>query len=76
MADQPITVELSPVPDQVSRDILRDICRALGLDPAIVREVRLGVNEITATVFLRTPDGHKVRYGEGPATTVVTIPIR
>lgn len=76
MAVQPITVELSPVPDQISRDTLRDICHALGLDPANVLDVRLGVNEITATLFLRTPDGHKLRYGEGPATTTVSIPVR
>ena len=76
MADgQPITVQLQPVPDSVPRDTLRDVCRALGFAPGDVREIHLGMNEVRATLLLTTPDGHKIRYGDGPATTVVTIPI-
>ncbi|THA31781.1 hypothetical protein E6R18_15725 [Streptomyces sp. A1277] len=71
----PITVELPPVPSYVTRDTLRDICRTLGLDPANVREIRLDVHEVTATLLLCTPDGCKIRYGDGAATTTVTIPI-
>lgn len=73
---QPITVQLPSLPDQIPRDKMRDICRMLGIDPANVVELRCGVNEITATLFLRDSDGHKIRYGEGPATTIATIPIR
>ncbi|MFC3238239.1 hypothetical protein ACFOL3_34520, partial [Streptomyces nitrosporeus] len=62
--------------DQIPRDVLQDICRRLGLDPSTVRELRIGINELTATLYLTNPDGHKIRYGDGPATTVVTIPIR
>lgn len=72
---EPTTVQLPPVPDHVTRDTLRDICRTLGLDPGDVRELKLGVNELTATLYLCGHDGHKLRYGDGPATTVVTIPI-
>lgn len=72
---QPIDVQLPPVPDHIPRDTLRDICQLLGLDPGDVRDIHLGINEVTATLYLCDADGHKIRYGEGPATTVVTIPI-
>ncbi|MFD3657019.1 hypothetical protein [Streptomyces sp. NPDC058620] len=76
MADsQPIAVQLPPVPSKLPRGTLRDICRTLGLDPGDVREITLSVNELTATLYLSTHDGHKIRYGDGPATTVVRIPI-
>ena len=76
MADgQPIPVQLQPVPGSIPRDTLRDICHALGLDPGNVQQIHLGMNEIRATLLLTTPDGHKIRYGDGPATTVVTIPV-
>ncbi|WP_228995094.1 hypothetical protein [Streptomyces sp. DH8] len=68
-------VQLPPIPERITRDTLRDICRLLGLDPSSVRELKLGVNELTATLYLCDRDGYKIRYGEGPATTVVTIPI-
>ncbi|WP_327436139.1 hypothetical protein OG279_26230 [Streptomyces sp. NBC_01201] len=69
------TVQLPPVPTTIPRDTLRDICRTLGLDPGDVREIRLGLNELVATLYLSDADGHKIRYGDGPATVVVTIPI-
>ncbi|MFE3475694.1 hypothetical protein ACFXOI_29430 [Streptomyces bacillaris] len=72
---EPIAVQLPPVPAHITRDTARDVCRLLGLDPGDVRDIRLGSNEMTATLYLSSPDGHKIRYGEGPATTVVTIPI-
>lgn len=77
MADgQPITVQLPPVPGTIPRDTVRDVCHALGLDPATVREIRIGINEVAATLFVTDPDGHKVRYGDDAATTVAIIPIR
>lgn len=76
MADtQPMTVQLPPVPAHIPRDTLRDVCRLLGLDPGDVREIRIGVNELTATLYLSDADGHKIRYGDGPAVTEVCIPI-
>lgn len=76
MADgQPIDVQLPPVPASISRDTLRDICQLLGLDPGNVLELRLGLHEITATLYLSEPGGHKIRYGDGPAMIVVDIPI-
>jgi hypothetical protein len=69
------TVRLPHIPTHIPRDTLRDVCRTLGLDPGDVREIRIGVNELTATLYLSDHDGHKLRYGEGPATTEVTIPI-
>lgn len=70
-----VDVRLPTIPATIPRDTLRDICQALGLDPGDVRELRLGVSELTATLYLSDADGHKIRYGDGPATTVVTIPI-
>lgn len=72
---QPIGVRLPHIPVRIPRDALRDVCRLLGLDPGDVQELRIGMNELTATLYLSDADGHKIRYGEGPATTVVTIPI-
>lgn len=72
---QPIDVQLPPVPDSIPRDTLRDICRTLGLDPANVREIRIGLREVDVTLYVTNSDGHKVRYGDDVATTVVTIPI-
>ncbi|MFH9134427.1 hypothetical protein [Streptomyces sp. NPDC017524] len=69
------TVQLPTIPERITRDTVRDVCRLLGLDPGNVRGIRLGINEMTATLYLNSPDGHKLRYGDGPATTVVTIPI-
>lgn len=74
-AAQPIDVQLPPVPANVPRDTLRDICQLLGLDPGDVRELRISPNEVTARLYLSTADGHKVRYGDDAATTEVTIPI-
>lgn len=71
----PIAVQLPPVPARITRDTVRNICRLLGLDPRDVRDISLGIAEMTATLYLKSPDGHKIRYGDGPATTVVTIPI-
>jgi len=70
-----VNVHLPNIPATIPRDTLRDICRTLGLDPGDVREIRLGVNELIATLYLSDADGHKIRYGDGAATTVVTIPI-
>ncbi|MFJ8446847.1 hypothetical protein [[Kitasatospora] papulosa] len=67
-------VRLPTIPATIPRDTLRDICRALGLDPGHVLELKLGVHELTA-LYLTDQDGHRFRYGDGPATTVVTIPI-
>ncbi|MEU3268937.1 hypothetical protein [Streptomyces bacillaris] len=72
---RPTLVQLPSVPAHITRDTLRDICRLLGLDPSNVRDIRLGINEMTATLYLSSPDGHKIRYGEDPAISVVTIPI-
>ncbi|MEQ4610313.1 hypothetical protein ABMX48_29445 [Streptomyces cavourensis] len=71
----PIAVQLPPVPARITRDTLRDICHLLGLDPSDVRDIQIGMNELTATFYLSDRDGHKIRYGEGAATTVATIPI-
>ena len=68
-------VRLPTIPAAIPRDTLRDICSTLGLDPGEVLEIRLGVNELTATLYLTDQDGRRFRYGDGPATTVVTIPI-
>ena len=70
-----VNVHLPNIPATIPRDTLRDICRALGLDPGHVLELKLGVHELTATLYLSDADGHKIRYGDGAATTVVTIPI-
>ncbi|MEU0133387.1 hypothetical protein ABZ172_05000 [Streptomyces sp. NPDC006296] len=76
MADsQPTTVQLPTIPAHVSRDTLRDICQLLGLDPGNVLELRLGLHDITATLYLSEPGGHKIKYGDGPAMIVVDIPI-
>ncbi|GAA2985224.1 hypothetical protein [Streptomyces fulvorobeus] len=69
------TVQLPTIPERIPRDTLRDIYRLLGLDPGDVRELTLGLNELTATLYLSTHDGHKIRYGDGPATVKVCIPI-
>ncbi|WP_228989427.1 hypothetical protein [Streptomyces sp. DH8] len=69
------TAQLPLIPERITRDTLRDICRLLGLDPGDVRDIRLGINKMTATLYLSSPDGRKIRYGEDAATTVVTIPI-
>ncbi|MFD8797221.1 hypothetical protein [Streptomyces atroolivaceus] len=70
-----VAVQLPSIPAHIPRDTLRDVCRTLGLDPGDVLELKLGVNELTATLYLTDQDGHKLRYGDGPATTVVCIPI-
>ncbi|MFE2017583.1 hypothetical protein ACFW9O_05935 [Streptomyces sp. NPDC059499] len=76
MADgQTIDIQLPIIPASIPRDTLRDICRTLGLDPGDVLELKLGVNELTVTLYLSDHDGHKIRYGDGPAITVATIPI-
>lgn len=71
---QPVVVQLPPVPQALSRKVLPDICRTLGFDPAIVRELRIGLYDVTADIYLCTSDGQKIAYGDDAATTVVTIP--
>ncbi|MFW3459689.1 hypothetical protein ACN24K_01680 [Streptomyces microflavus] len=72
--NRPIDVQLPPVPRGLQPQELADICRILGFDPAIVRELHIGLYDVTATIYLRTSDGHKIAYGDDAATTTVTIP--
>lgn len=73
---QPIDVQLPAVPDHIPQPALQSICQTLGMSPGSVRELRISLGEVTATLLLHNSDGNKIRYGDDAATTTVTIPVR
>jgi hypothetical protein len=66
---------MTTIPDALTVEQGREVCRVLGLPPSLVREVRVTVGEgAHASLYLRDREGRRILHGEQPLTTTVHIP--
>jgi hypothetical protein len=66
---------MTTIPAALTIEQGRDACRALGLPPHLVREIRVTPGEgAHATLFLRDREGRHVLHDDEPLTTTVHIP--
>ncbi|MFI5993155.1 hypothetical protein ACIBAC_15135 [Streptomyces sp. NPDC051362] len=66
---------MTAIPAALSIEQGRNVCRALGLPPSLVREVRVTPGEgAEATLFMRDREGRRIQHGDDLLTATVRIP--
>ncbi|MFE4203946.1 MULTISPECIES: hypothetical protein [Streptomyces] len=64
------------IPTTITLDQRRAVCRALGLPPALVFDVRLDARDgVHASLYVLDREGRRIHHGEQPLTATVRIPL-
>ncbi|MFJ2909366.1 hypothetical protein ACIO8F_08010 [Streptomyces sp. NPDC087228] len=66
---------MTTIPTEVTLDQRRAACRALGLPPAMVADLRLHARDgVRAHLYVLDREGRRIQHGEQPLTAAVHIP--
>lgn len=66
---------MTTVPTQVTHEQRRDACRALGLPPGMVADLRLHPREgVRASLYVLDREGRRIAHGDQSLTADVHIP--
>ncbi|MCI4045469.1 hypothetical protein [Streptomyces sp. TRM75563] len=65
---------MTTIPTEVTLDQRRAACRALGLPPAMVADLRLAREGVRASLYVLDREGRRIQHGEQPLTAAVHIP--
>ncbi|MGZ9931956.1 hypothetical protein ACXNSR_19015 [Streptomyces sp. NC-S4] len=64
------------IPTAITLDQRRAACRALGLPPALVYDVRMHARDgVDACLYVLDREGRRIHHGEQPLTATVHIPL-
>ncbi|WP_032769816.1 hypothetical protein [Streptomyces sp. CNS654] len=65
---------MTTIPTEVTLDQRRAACRALGLPPAMVADLRLAREGVRASLYVLDREGRRIAHGEQLLTAAVHIP--
>ncbi|WP_329219233.1 hypothetical protein [Streptomyces microflavus] len=66
---------MTTIPTEVTLDQRRAACRALGLPPAMVADLRLHARDgVRASLYVLDREGRRIAHGEQLLTATVNIP--
>ncbi|MFI8817467.1 MULTISPECIES: hypothetical protein [unclassified Streptomyces] len=66
---------MTTIPTEVTLDQRRAACRALGLPPAMVADLRLHARGgVHVALYVLDREGRRIQHGEQPLTATVHIP--
>ncbi|MGW7197231.1 hypothetical protein [Streptomyces chryseus] len=66
---------MTDIPTAITREQQRAACRALGLPPSLVRELRIDATSgVRASLTVRDREGRAIAHGSEPLLATVHIP--
>lgn len=66
---------MTTIPTEVTLDQRRAACRALGLPPAMVADLRVtAADGVRASLYVLDREGRRIQHGAAPLTAAVEIP--
>lgn len=67
---------MTTIPTAVTLDQTRAACRALGLPPAMVADLRMHARDgVRASLYVLDREGRRIQHGEQPLTAAIVIPL-